>query len=368
MNRRNPGEFPLFGLLARRWRLAAPAQSIQFDAASQTLAAALADGRVALIGAPDSEPPEARIAIDDAGRRTITPRKGEPRPAIMLAAEGEGPAKLAAAGEGFVVSRPGGGLAHLARDGTLTPLPAARDVSGLDAAPSGRLALAGLRGVELRGHDGKSRTLGDAAAQSIAFAPDGERVAFGVGGALCLEAAAEIKRFACPGGVERIVWSADGRWLAALCGAAGIVLLEPASGRLAALGGFPTPPRSVAFSEAANALVVAGAFRIAAWDLARPPFDGRQEGALETGRPGFVPVVAVAPLPGRKLVAAAYANGQIVVAAPGLRDEMILQTTGPEPSALVASRDGHLLAVAAGDEVALIALPDVLFKMTGDHP
>ena len=361
MSRQSPGGFPLFDLLARRWRLPSPALSIHFDAASQTLAAPLADGRIALIGAADSEPPEARIAVDEAGRRTITPRKGEPRPAIMLGAEG-GPATLVAAGEGFVVSRAGGALARLAADGTLTPLPAAREIVALDATASGRLALAGPRGVELREHDGKSRTLDDAAAQAIAFAPDGARVAFGAGDALCVSASGETKRYACSGLVERIVWRADGAWLVALCGASGIALLDLEGERFAALGGFPTPPRSAGFSEAAHALAVAGAFRIAAWDLARPPFDGRQDGALETGRPGFVPVVAVAPLPGRKLTAAAFANGQIVVAALGLRDEMILQATGPEPSALIASPDGRMLAATAGEEVALIALPDVLFK------
>ena len=361
MSRQNPGGFPLFDLLARRWRLPAPATSALFDVASQTLAAPLTDGSIALIGVADAEPPEARIAVDEAGRRTITPRRGEPRAAILLAAEG-GPPKLAASGAGFVVSREGGGLALLATDGTLTLLPAARDVVGLDATPSGRLALAGPRGVELRERDGKSRTLDEASAQAVAFSPDGANLAFGAGDALCVEISGQVSRYVCAGPVERVVWRSDGAFLVALCGAGGIALLDVEAGRFAALGGFPTPPRSTGFSEAANVLVVAGAYRIAAWDLGRPPFDGVRSGALETGRPGFVPVVEVAALPGRKLAAAAYANGQIVVAALGLRDEMILKASGPEPAALVASPDGRSLALASGDEIALIALPEALFK------
>ncbi len=176
------------------------------------------------------------------------------------------------------------------------------------------------------------------------------------------------RRYACPGRIERIVWRDDGTWLVATCGAAGLALLDLARDRFGAVGGFPTPPRSAAFSEAANALVASGAFRIAAWDLARPPFDGERAGALETGRPGLVPVVEVATLPRRKLAAAAYANGQIVIAALGLRDELILQAAGPEPAALAASIDGRMLAIAAGDRVSLVSLPDALFKeSTGDR-
>lgn len=125
---------------------------------------------------------------------------------------------------------------------------------------------------------------------------------------------------------------------------------------------FPTPPRSVGFSSAGDALVASGAFRIAAWDLARPPFDGERGGALETGRPGLAAVVEIATLPGRKLVAAAYANGRIVIAALGAHDELVLQAAGPEPCALVASPDGRSLAAAAGDHVSLLSLPDALFK------
>ena len=94
MSSHQPGGFALFDLLARRWRLPAPVTTLAFDAASSTLLGALADGRLALIGAADAEPPDARIAVDAAGRRTIAPRKSEPRPAIVI--EGTGVAKIAA--------------------------------------------------------------------------------------------------------------------------------------------------------------------------------------------------------------------------------------------------------------------------------
>ncbi len=116
MSRQNPGAFPLLDLLARQWRLPAPALSVGFDGSSRALVAPLADGRVALIVVEDSEPPESRIAVDETGRRTIAPRRGEPKPAIVLTARGEGPAKVAAAhGEGFVMAHGDGSLSRSGR-------------------------------------------------------------------------------------------------------------------------------------------------------------------------------------------------------------------------------------------------------------
>jgi hypothetical protein len=366
LSRQNPGAFPLFDLLARQWRLPAPPVAAVFDAASRALAAPLADGRVALIGVEDAEPPESRIAVDEAGRRTIAPRRGEPRPAIVLPARGEGAARVAAMREGFVVAR-GDELSRVAIDGAETSLAALPGVVALDASAQGLLALVGGDGVELRDGVGASQKGGeDWGAETVAISPDGARLAFGCGETLRLaDRAAPFdsgRIYKCPGRVARIVWSEDGAYLVAICDAGGLALLDVAANRFGVVGDFPTPPRSVGFSSAGDALVASGAFRIAAWDLARPPFDGERGGALETGRPGLAAVVEIATLPGRKLVAAAYANGRIVIAALGAHDELVLQAAGPEPCALVASPDGRSLAAAAGDHVSLLSLPDALFK------
>jgi hypothetical protein len=363
----NPGAFPLFDLLARQWRLPAQPVAAVYDAASSTLAAPLVDGRVALISVDDAEPAESRIVVDEAGRRTIAPRRREPRPAIVAPARGEGPACVAAAaGGGYVVARGDGGVSQLAADGAETPLGASRGVLALDASAQGLLAIVGARGVELRDATGATKTGGlDWCAETVAVSPDGARLAFGCGATLRVAdraAPLNAKTYSCAERVQRIVWRADGAYLVAICGAGGLALLDVASGRFGVVVGFPTPPRSAAFCEAANALIAAGAFRIAAWDLAAPPFEGERAGALETGRPGLAPVVEVAALPRRKLAAAAYANGRIVIAALGARDELVLQAAGPEPAALVAAPDGRSLAVAAGGGVWLLSLPDALFK------
>ncbi len=368
MSREKPGAYPLFDLLGRQWRLPAPAASVAFDRESRALAAALSDGRVALILTDDDEAPEQRIAADETGRRTISPRRGAPRPAIVLPAKGAGPALISAAARGgFVVAHGDGALEKLAPDGEAQPLAPAPGVRALDASAGAFLALVRARGVELREESGRARLrLETAGVQTVAVSPEGERLAYGCGAEIVVADVAapftNLRRYVGPERVERLVWSADGAFLAATCGASGVALLDVAANRFGVLGGFPSPPRSLAFSEAARALVVSGAYRIAAWDLAHPPFDGAREGALETGRAGLTPVAEVAALARGRLVGAAYANGQLVIAALGGRDELLLQASGPAPTGLAGSPDGRLLALAAGEFVALLSLPDALFK------
>src|SRR5208337_4369666 len=93
MNRETPSALLLFELLARHWSVPAPAVGLVFNRSESRLAAPLADGSLALVDFADPEPPESRIATDDAGRRTIAPRRSEPRPATIVAACGTGPAE-----------------------------------------------------------------------------------------------------------------------------------------------------------------------------------------------------------------------------------------------------------------------------------
>lgn len=257
--------------------------------------------------------------------------------------------RLDAAGTVFPVTPPGSAsLVALDRRGATTMILTSDEVALLpDEGPANRA----------RPPDG---------ARTAALSPDGETVAFGSASAIELVETsgpgAIVRRYASPGPVDRIVWRDDGAYLAAACGGAGLALVDLRDDRIGCVGGFPVPPRSIAWSGPANALVASGAYRIAAWDLERPPFDGDRSGALETGRAGMVAVVEVAAHPRRRLVAAAYANGQIAIAEPGRRDEMILKASGLTPAALVWSADGRMLAIATQDAVALVTLPDALFK------
>ncbi len=359
----------MFELFARRWAVPAPAVGLMFNASQRQAAAPLGDGSIALVACADAEPPESRIAVDASGRRTIAPRRSGPRAASIVAASGPGPAQIVSGSDdGFLMAWRDASLWRLDRAGTVIPV-----------APPGSAPLVALvrRGattmiltsdeVALRPDEGPAtRARPPDGARVAALSPDGRTIAFGSAEAIELvetwAPGAIVRRYAAPGPIGRIVWRDDGAYLAAACGGAGVVLVDLRDNRIGCVGGFPVPPRSIAWSGPSNALVVSGAYRIAAWDLERPPFDGDRSGALETGRAGMVAVVEVAAHPTRRLVAAAYANGQIVIAEPGRRDEMILKASGATPAALAWSADGRMLAIAAQDAVALVTLPDALFK------
>ena len=132
-------------------------------------------------------------------------------------------------------------------------------------------------------------------------------------------------------------------------GAGGLALLDVGGDRFGVVGGFPAPPRSIACSGPANALVASGAYRIAAWDSRPRRSTASAPARSRPGGRGRVGGRAIAALPSRKFVAAAYANGQIVIAALGRRDELQLQASGPSrDGACIASPDGRMLADCGG--------------------
>ncbi len=360
----------MFELLARRWAAPASAVGLTFNASQSHVAAPLADGSIALVDCADAEPPESRIAVDASGRRTISPRRSEPRPATILAAYGPGPAEVVCGPDdgGFLIAWRDASLWRLDGAGTVLPVapPGPAPLVALDRRGATTMIVTSDE-ASLRPDDGPAnRARAPTSVRVASLSPDGGTVAFGSAqGIEFAQAAAPgeiVRRCPTPGPVDRIVWRDDGDYIAAACGAAGLALVDLRDGRIGRVDGFPAPLRSIAFSGPSNALVASGAYRIAAWDLERPPFDGDRSGALETGRTGMVAVVEVAAHPKRRLVAAAYANGQVVIAEPGRRDEMILKASGATPAALAWSADGRMLAIAARDAVALATLPDALFK------
>ncbi len=359
----------MFELFARRWAVPAPALGLMFNASQSHAAAPLGDGSIALVVCADAEPPESRIAVDASGRRTIAPRRSAPRAASIVAASGPGPAQIVSGSDDeFLIAWRDASLWRLDRAGTVIPVapPGSAPLIALDRRGATTMILTSDE-VALRPDEGPAKRARPPEGASVAaLSPDGRTIAFGSVEAIELvETSAPdtiVRRYAAPGPIDRIVWRDDGPYFAAACGGAGVVLVDLRDDRIGCIGGFPVPPRSIAWSGPSNALVVSGAYRIAAWDLERPPFDGDRSGALETGHAGMVAVVEVAAHPRRRLVAAAYANGQIVIAEPGRRDEMILKASGATPAALAWSADGRMLAIAAQDAFALVTLPDALFK------
>lgn len=375
MNQQTMQNLTLFDLLARSWRRPSAVADLRFSADGSTVAFACVDGTVAIAAVADQEPPESRIRVsNDLGQTTIRPREKPPVPLIATAAFGDGDVPLAAyAHSGFLVGAANGEVLHLTADGEVAP-PLVRidgPIVAIDHSPR-----ADMTAVS-NGHDVfVSRGQGDAvklnhattsSTDALALSPGGRRLACGLGEGLSIWAvednAALIREISLSARPVSIRWSGDGTWLACGLETGGFALVSLADGRVDIVAGFPSPVRTVCWSQTANALFASGAFRIAGWSMTAPPVGGETSGALETGRTGLVLVEAVAAHPEKKLIAAGYANGRITVAQIGARGELLVRPLGSAVTALAWSGDGRHLAVGAVDgTAAIITFPAQMFK------
>ncbi len=354
MNQPNARTLTLFDLLARRWQADAAIAAVRFASRGEVAAFATATGAVLLAAEPDAEPPESRVRISgDLGQITLRPREQEPAALRVVPDLADGAVPLAAAGDRILVGAGDGRVLALAPDGsqeTLRRLDGA--IAALDHA-SGITAAADATVVTLAGPDG-TRALSLPGVRALALTRDGRL------------AAADAERITVDGhtlpiaGAVRLAWRDDGAWLAAALGAHGVALAPADGSDPLRLGDFPAPVGDLAWSVPGQAFVAAGAFRIAAWDAGAFPATDRP---LVTGHPGLVVVEAVAAHPTKPLIAAGYANGQVVIAQVGRRDELLLRQDGGAVTALAFSPDGRHLAIGdAAGGAAIASFPPQMFK------
>ena len=203
---------------------------------------------------------------------------------------------------------------------------------------------------------------------ALGFSPDGRRIAIAHDYGLTIWAHGsddqDTADFAYSGRPVAICWSPDGQWIATPLADGGFQLTCPEDGRTGALTDYPAPVRSIAWNSSENALITAGAFRVAAWSMDAPPIEDPSVGALETGRAGLVPVSAVSSHPNRNLAAAGYDNGFVTIVQVGGRDELVLH--GEDRGAVTKlewSRTGRHLAFATDRQAAaVVSLPPQMFK------
>ncbi len=381
MNEHAAPTFELYDLLARTWPTAAPVAALAFSGDGTTAVFALADGTLALAGTADDEAPETRIRMSaDVGRATIRPRSA-PVPALRSLAVGGGAAALASfdgadvlvgTGSGRVVAVDPGGTARE------TGLAAAGPIVALDHCPKTGMTVASdgtglLMTVDL-GLPVLRRDSAGPPIRLLRLSPDGRHVAVVRDRQLTVspvDGEPDAAAIALPARPTAVAWRAGGRWLACPLETGGFALVDLAAGTAAAIGGFPVAVETAEFSTPADAVVASGAFRIAAWSMAALSARGGdaagsgvlKTGVLETGRRGFVAVSRLAVHPKKKLVAAAYDNGQIVVAQIGAPDELVVRGRGGRVTALAWSPNGRHLAVGGSDgTAALVGLPPQIFK------
>lgn len=374
MNQQNIRALTLLDLLGRSWQLAAPVERVAFSADGATLAFAGADGSVALAPVADPEAPDSRIRVSvDLGQTTIRPRERPPAPLTLVAALSSTTPPLAAFGkQDFLIGTEQGEVQRLTAAGERheTGVTLGKAVRALDHAPaSDFVAASDGGGITLYGAGGSPGTLAPpegAGPRDLSFSPDALALAVAHEGGLAIWSVAgetkQLRSFALPGQPGKPQWSRDGRWLACPL-ETGFALVDLAGDGIGLVTDFPMPVRMTALSGPADAVIAAGAYRIAAWSLKAPPIGGETAGALVTGRAGLVAVTAVAAHPHKPLVAAGHANGQIVVAQIGARDEMPVGMVDGAVLALAWSADGRHLAVGAADgTAAIVSFPTHLLK------
>lgn len=375
MNQQTMQSLTLFDLLARSWQRPSAIADLRFSTDGTAVAFTSVDGTVAIATVADHEPPESRLRVShDLGQTTIRPREKPPVPLIATAAFGDGDVPIAAhAHSGFLVGAASGDVQHLTAGGEIEASLVKIDGPILAIDHSTRTDTTAVS----NGHDVfLSRGQGDAvqlgrgvtlSTDALAFSPGGRRLACGVGERLSIWAvegdAALIHDISLPARPVSIRWSSDGTWLACGLETGGFALVSLADGRTDVVAGFPSPVRTMCWSQPADALFASGAFRIAGWSMTAPPVGGETSGALETGRAGLVLVEAVAAHPEKKLIAAGYANGRIIVAQTGSRDELLVRPLGSAVTALAWSGDGrHLAAGAVDGTAAIVTFPGQMFK------
>lgn len=375
MNQQTMQNLTLFDLLARSWRRPSAIADLRFSTDGSAAAFTAVDGTVAIATVADHEPPESRLRVsNDLGQTTIRPREKPPVPSIATAAFSDGDVPLVAyAHSGFLVGAASGDVLHLTAGGEVAETLVKIDgpIVAIDHSPrAGMTAVSNGHDVFLSCGQGDAVKLKHAttsSADALAFSPGGRRLARGLDDGLSIWAVegdpALIRDVSLPARPLSIRWSDDGTWLACGLETGGFALVSLANGRADIVAGFPSPVRTVCWSQPANALFASGAFRIAGWSMAAPPVDGETSGALETGRAGLVLVEAMAAHPEKKLIAAGYANGRITIAQIGARDELLVTPLGSAVTALAWSTDGRHLAIGTVDGTAAIAtFPAQMFK------
>ena len=375
MNQQNIRNLTLFDLLARSWALPSAVETLQFSADSSVAAFACADGTIALASLSDPEPPESRIRVSgDLGQTTIRPREKPPAPLIVTDHLRDGaPLVAASAQSGFLAGASDGRVVRVTAtgeiddtdirlDGAIVALDHARG-QGVTAVSDGAdVLLAMASGGIIRSlarHGGEVAALG--------FSPSGRQLAVCRGNEISIWTLMGeptlIRTIGFPQAPAAVRWSADSEWIACPLASGGFGVARLVDGKAGTVSDFPAMVRAVSWSERADALIASGAFRIAAWSMKLPPLEGETGGALVTGRPGLVVVEAVAGHPTRPLAAAGFANGQIVVARIGERDELLVKPSGGAVTTLAWSADGrHLAAGTTDGGASLITFPAQMFK------
>ncbi|MDI9847815.1 WD40 repeat domain-containing protein [Rhodoblastus sp. 17X3] len=371
MNQHIGNEASMFELMGRQWSVQSPVRQICFGADRSSIAFLLDDGSIRLAEAADNDSAEARTRIDtESGRMTIRRRKERVRPLVVVGAPAEGsPILTEGIDSEYLIGQSDGEIRRMGADGRISPtgLKTGAPIVAMDCRQKdGRLAFATPENITLASGYNVSGSLKADAACALRISPDGALLACAIPDHIVifdtLGACEARARYALPAKPTDIIWSPNGSWVSVALETSGFALIDLARNRFGAISGFPSAVQSIGWARQSDRLFASGAFRIVAWSLAHPPFDGDHSGALETGRARLVATRCLAVNPRNDVVAVGYENGHVILARPGSRDELIVGAFKSGVTSLAWSSDGKSLAAGGRDEAAIIGFPPVMFK------
>ena len=376
MGENNSAGLSLFDLLARSWSLESRVIQAVFNHDDTAVAFRLASGKLALASTKDAESPKVRTRMElETGRTTIRPREKPVTPLKTPATDVRTNLPVARFGaQGFAAIDQRGALHHITGGGqVVTKLkPVNAEVTSVCSSAAGHIVALGTQERIMIYHTNDMKVPVEVAlAHPVtcqAVSHDSNTLAAWGGGTLSLidlsDPLAQPKAIECGGNITEISWRKSGSHLACASADKSFYVINSAAGTAQRVEDFPSPVRNTAFSEAGNALVTSGAFRLVSWDSGDLPENDHPGTPLTTGKAGFVVINAIAAHPERNLVATGYANGLVAIASIGIAEEMMLhQEKNTEVESLSWSKTGEHLAIGyASGKAAIATFPVQLFK------
>ncbi|MGD0102572.1 MAG: WD40 repeat domain-containing protein [Rhodopila sp.] len=345
---------PLLDVLGASWRVGVPVVATAWDGRGGFAGFALGDGSLALAPAAWDNGPTLRPR--EGGGVELVPGAVAPPVARVPVHQGACLSVAADPDGGFLSSGADGQVARVQSDGEIRVIAQSDGpVAMIAAGPGAWRACASGRTVHRVGMSASSIDV-ETAVTSLALDPCGARLAISHEGGVTLWAGGNGQRLlAGLGAPSGLTWSADGAWLACAAGDAlhAWRLLNPAAVTVAVSG----PAGSLTTAGSAFAAGVGG--RVILWRPASP------DTVLQLcGVPNQATITHVGCHPRKDVIAAGYANGPVVLCQPNSAALMFLRVSGEGAvSALGFSPAGDYLAIGTeGGEIAVLALPDVLFR------
>jgi len=361
---------PLLDQLGARWLVGVPATAVAWDVTTGLAGFALDDGTLALVhpvwdGAPALRPREGAGA-------TLVPATAPAPPAARVQAHyGACLAVAADPDGGFLTGGADGRVTCVQPDGSLRALAHFDGKVSLVATGPGRWRACAVRNRVHR-LGGSAAVLDVAAAvTALAVDPSGARLAIGHQGGVTLWAGGDIPLVLPAAGPQHgIAWSADPARLASVS-PDGTLRAWTLAAPMSSAGTLPdaAPPEITVGAPVTDldalpgdgGFVIGVAGRVLCWQPPSPAL-------LPCGVRNQAAVTRIAAHPHRKLLAAGYANGTVVLCQPDRSDLLRLRAAGSGRnlggiSALAFSPSGDCLAIGTdGGEIAVLALPDMLFR------